>query len=84
MNYTSLIGFSAAILTTVAFLPQVIQAWKTKSTKDVSLLMFAIFSVGIFLWLIWGILIMEWPAILANAVSFILALAILFFKLKYH
>ncbi len=83
MTLTSLIGFSAATLTTVSFLPQVIQVWKTKSTKDISLGMFSIFSTGVFLWLIYGILIKDWAIFVANFVTFILASIILTFKLKY-
>jgi MtN3 and saliva related transmembrane protein len=83
MTLTSLIGFSAATLTTVSFLPQVIQVWKTKSTKDISLGMFSIFSTGVFLWLIYGILIKDWAIFVANLVTLILASIILTFKLKY-
>lgn len=83
MTLTSLIGFSAATLTTVSFLPQVIQVWKTKSTKDISLGMFSIFSTGVFLWLIYGILIKDWAIFAANFVTLILASIILTFKLKY-
>jgi MtN3 and saliva related transmembrane protein len=83
MTLTSLIGFSAATLTTVSFLPQVIQVWKTKSTKDISLGMFSIFSTGVFLWLIYGILIKDWAVFVANFVTLILASIILIFKLKY-
>ncbi len=83
MTLTSLIGFSAATLTTVSFLPQVIQVWKTKSTKDISLGMFSIFSTGVFLWLIYGILIKDWAIFVANFVTLILASIILTFKLKY-
>jgi MtN3 and saliva related transmembrane protein len=83
MTLTSLIGFSAATLTTVSFLPQVIQVWKTKSTKDISLGMFSIFSTGVFLWLVYGILIKDWALFMANFVTLILASIILTFKLKY-
>ena len=83
MTLTSLIGFSAATLTTVSFLPQVIQVWKTKSTKDISLGMFSIFSTGVFLWLIYGILIKDWAVFFANLITLILASIILTFKLKY-
>lgn len=77
------LGFSAAILTTVAFIPQVIKIWKTKSTKDISLGMFSMFCLGVFLWLIYGFIIHALPVILANATIFILAFTILIFKIKY-
>ncbi|KOR35344.1 MULTISPECIES: SemiSWEET transporter [Planktothricoides] len=83
MTLTSLIGFMAATLTTVSFLPQVIQVWKTKSTKDISLGMFSIFSSGVFLWLVYGILIEDWAVFMANSITLILASIILTFKLKY-
>nr|WP_231636868.1 SemiSWEET transporter [Planktothricoides sp. SR001] len=78
-----MIGFMAATLTTVSFLPQVIQVWKTKSTKDISLGMFSIFSSGVFLWLVYGILIEDWAVFMANSITLILASIILTFKLKY-
>jgi MtN3 and saliva related transmembrane protein len=79
----SAIGFGAAFCTTVAFLPQVIKTWTTRSTKDVSLGMFLIFSTGTLLWLIYGLLIGDVPLIAANAVTLALALTILGFKLRY-
>ena len=83
MVYVEVIGFLAGILTTIAFIPQVIKVWKTKSTKDISLIMFIVLCTGIFLWLVYGILISSLPVILANIVTFILALIILIFKIKY-
>lgn len=83
MDYIILIGALAGILTTTAFLPQVIKAWKTKQTKDISLGMFAILTIGVALWLVYGILINSLPVIIANVVTFILALAILILKIKY-
>ena len=82
MNY-QIIGLLAAILTTSAFLPQVIRVVKTHSTKDISLAMFIIFCIGILLWLIYGIMIKDVPVIIANAATFILAGVILFYKLKF-
>ena len=58
---TSLIGFIAATLTTIAFLPQVIKVWKSRSAKDISLGMYFLFSTGVLLWLIYGILLAAWP-----------------------
>jgi len=83
MAYVEIVGFAAGILTTIAFLSQVIKIWKTKSTKDISLGMFIAFTTGIFLWLIYGILINSPPIILANIVTFILSLTILVFKVRY-
>jgi len=77
------IGFFAAICTTVAFLPQAVKVWKSKSTKDISLYMFVIFTIGVFSWLVYGIIIVNLPLILANSVTLILSLFILIYKLKY-
>ena len=55
MDYVTFIGFLAGALTTLAYLPQVFKAWKTKRTKDVSLGMFSILTIGILLWLVYGI-----------------------------
>ena len=77
------IGFFAAICTTVAFFPQAVKVWKTKSTKDISLSMFIIFTIGVFAWLAYGIIISNLPLIFANAVTLTLSLFILVYKLKY-
>ena len=65
------IGFFAALCTTIAFLPQALKVWKTKSTKDISLYMFIIFTIGVFSWLVYGIIISDLPIILANVVTLI-------------
>jgi MtN3 and saliva related transmembrane protein len=77
------IGFFAAFCTTIAFVPQALKVWKTKSTKDISLYMFIIFTIGVFSWLLYGIIISDLPIMLANGVTLILSLFILGFKLKY-
>lgn len=74
---------TAGALTTLAFLPQVIQVWKTKSAKDISLGMFVLFCIGVALWLVYGLLIFSLSIIIANGVTFCLAFLILLFKLKY-
>ena len=83
MNHSiQTIGFISAILTTTAFLPQAIKTWRTKSTHDLSPLMFTLFCTGIVGWLIYGILINDLPMILANSVTIILAGTIMFFIIK--
>jgi MtN3 and saliva related transmembrane protein len=77
------IGFFAAFCTTFAFFPQAVKVWKTKRTKDISLYMFIIFTTGVFSWLIYGIIISDLPIILANAITLVLSLFILIYKLKY-
>lgn len=78
-----LIGSLAAILTTASFLPQVWQVWKTRQTKDVSLGMYAIFTLGIALWLVYGLLLGTWPIIIANGITLLLAGTILAMKMRY-
>ncbi len=78
----TLLGFLAGILTTVAFIPQVIKTWRSQSTHDISLAMFAIFTAGVLAWLVYGVLISDLPVILANSVTLVLAGTILFFKLR--
>jgi MtN3 and saliva related transmembrane protein len=79
----TLIGLAAAFCTTIAFLPQVIRTWRTRSTKDLSLPMFLIFTTGIFLWLVYGLAMRDLPLILANGVTFVLSGTILYFKLRH-
>jgi len=78
-----IIGLIAALLTTSSFLPQVIRVWKTKSTKDISLTMYINMFIGVGLWLVYGIAIDSLSVILANSVTIVLVLSILYFKLKY-
>ena len=82
LDLVVVLGLIAGSLTTIAFLPQVIKTWRTRSTKDISLVMFIIFSTGVFLWLAYGIFISDLPIVASNVIIFILALTILFFKLK--
>ena len=83
MVYAEIIGFAAGTLTTISFLPQVLKIVKTKHTKDISLGMFIMLNTGIFLWFVYGVLLSSLPVIIANAISFILALIIVIFKIKY-
>jgi MtN3 and saliva related transmembrane protein len=83
MDFTNLLGFTAASLTTLAFLPQVIQVWRSRSTKDISLPMLITFIAGVSLWLVYGVRVNAAPIIIANAITLILNLAILRFKLKH-
>jgi MtN3 and saliva related transmembrane protein len=83
MDYTTLIGLVAAALTVTAFFPQLMKVWKTKSTKDISLGMFSIFSFAVFLWFVYGVLIDNMPVIIANFLVFVQAFAILILKINY-
>lgn len=83
MDTANLIGLAAGFLTTVAFVPQVVKIWKTRSAKDVSLYTFIAFTIGVGLWLAYGILKQEPPIIVWNAATLALAFAILAMKLKF-
>jgi MtN3 and saliva related transmembrane protein len=83
MDLTITVGLAAGFLTTVAFIPQVVKIWKTRSAKDVSLYTFIAFTVGVGLWLAYGILKQELPIIVWNGVTLLLAAAILTMKLKF-
>jgi len=82
-SITSTIGFIAALLTTVSFVPQVLKIWRTRSAKDISLGMYSLFTLGIAAWLVYGVLIDSWPVILANLVTLVLAGSVLVMKLKF-
>ena len=77
-----LLGYVAAVLTTVAFLPQVIKAFRTKSTRDMSLTMWLLLFIGIACWLVYGILLGARPIIAANGVTLVLAGTILVLKIS--
>jgi len=83
VNFFTTIGLAAGTLTTIAFLPQVIKTWQTKSAKDISLGMFSTFSTGVFLWIVYGFSVGDLPVLLANIVTFVLAFTILVFKFRY-
>ena len=80
---SSIIGFTAATLTTISFVPQVIKVWRSRSTHDVSLGMYALFTLGVAMWLAYGLMIHSWPVILANFVTLLLAGTVLLMKLKF-
>ncbi len=81
-HHIEIIGYCAAFLTTIAFLPQAIQSWRTRDLSGISLGMYSLFTTGVGLWLVYGLVIEKWPLILANALTFILALSILVLKLQ--
>lgn len=84
MSPVIILGLIAGALTTVAFVPQVIKTWKTKSAEDISLGMYLIFCTGVALWLIYGLIKTDIPIIVANIVTFALAMTILYFKFSYN
>mgnify|MGYP000043453310 CR=1 FL=1 len=83
MNLVEIIGSMAATCTTLSFIPQVLQIWRTRSAKDVSLPMYVTFVIGVALWLVYGLMMNAWPIIIANIVTIVLALAVVFMKLRW-
>ena len=83
MNIKFIIGIAAATLTTISFLPQVFKAARTKRTKDLSLSMYVLFSAGVFLWMIYGLMLGELPVILANFLALVMGLYLVYLKKKY-
>lgn len=78
------LGTAAAVLTTASFVPQALLTVRTRDVRGISLGMYSTFTVGVFLWLLYGISLGEWPIIVANAVTLSLALIILTTTLRYR
>ena len=83
MDSVTALGLVAATLTTSSFIPQVAKVWRTKSADDLSYGMFGFYSVGIWLWLVYGLLLRDLPLIVANGITFVLSMTILLLKLRY-
>jgi len=83
MSLIDTVGFLAGTLTTICYLPQVIKIWKTRETKDLSLLMYVTVTGGVALWLIYGILINNSVIIIVNAVTLVLSSSVLILKIKH-
>ena len=83
MSTTDIVGFLAALLTTASFAPQAWLTFRSRDVSGISLAMYSAFTVGVALWLAYGVLTGAWPIVVANAVTLALALAILVMKLAY-
>lgn len=83
IGYTELVGYIAALLTTVAFVPQAHKSLKTRDLSGISLPMYSLFSLGVFGWLIYGYLIQSMPVMAANSITLILACTVLYLKIKH-
>ena len=79
----TLVSAAAAVLTTAAFVPQALHIIRYKETKGISLLMYVAFALGVALWLTFGVMIGNWPIIIANALTLALSLTIVALKLRY-
>jgi MtN3 and saliva related transmembrane protein len=82
LDWAQALGFLAAVLTTFSFVPQVVYCWKTRDTRSISLGMYACFCLGVLLWLVYGLLVEQWPVVFANAITLTLASSILYLKLN--
>jgi MtN3 and saliva related transmembrane protein len=82
MSAQDWVGTAAATLTTIAFVPQAWLTWKTRRADGVSLGMYSIFTAGVALWLLYGVMLNAWPVIIANVVTLVLAAFILLMKLR--
>ena len=80
---TDLVGSLAAVLTTASFVPQVWHTYRTRDVGGISLGMYAVFAAGVFLWLLYGLLLDAWPIVVANAITLALAIAILAMKIRW-
>ncbi len=78
-----LLGYAAATLTTMAFVPQAVKSWRSRDLSGISLGMYSLFSLGLALWLAYGIQLGSWPIILANSVTLALAGSVLWLKLRH-
>jgi MtN3 and saliva related transmembrane protein len=83
MNYTEWIGYAAASLTTASFVPQAWLTFKTRDVSGISLGMYSAFTLGIALWLAYGLLIEAWPVVIANVITLVLAASILAMRLRF-
>lgn len=84
MTLPDLIGTLAAVLTTASFLPQAWHTFQTKDVRGISLGMYSVFTSGVAMWLVYGILLSAWPIVISNAITVALASAILVMKLRYR
>lgn len=84
MNRVTLLGLAAAFCTTVSFLPQAIKTIRTRDTSGISLSMYALFTFGTLLWLLFGLFTSNIPVTAANLITLIFALIILVYKIRYR
>lgn len=84
MTFIDALGLAAGTLTTISFIPQVLKIWVSKSAEDVSYLMFGVFSVGVTLWLAYGVALGAWPIVAANVVTLALSILVLVLKYRYR
>jgi MtN3 and saliva related transmembrane protein len=81
---TEVIGSLAALLTTSSFVPQVLHTWRTRDVSGISLGMYSAFTAGVAMWLVYGVMVMSWPIIIANVITTSLAAVVLALKIKHR
>jgi len=84
LDLDNLVGYAAAVLTTVAFVPQALASWQTRDLSGVSLPMYSLFTAGVAMWFVYGVMLGSWPIIIANAITIILASVVLTLKLMHR
>ncbi len=83
-HYAEWVGGLAAALTTGSFIPQVLHTWRTRDVSGISLGMYSAFTIGVALWLVYGVMVMAWPIIIANIITTSLAAIVLALKIKHR
>lgn len=83
MDWTDWIGYVAATLTTASFVPQAVLTFRTRDVSGISLGMYSAFTLGVALWLLYGVLIEAWPIVIANSITLALAASILTMRLRF-
>ena len=83
MDFTTILGIIAALLVNIAFFPQFLKSWKTKKTDDISMAMYVVYTAGVVLWLIYGIIIKNLPIILSDTIGLVLVSSVLYMKVRY-
>ena len=83
MALVDAVGTVAALFTTLSFVPQVMQIWRSRSASSVSMPMYVIFTVGVLLWLAYGVMLVSWPIIVCNVVTLALAVSVIVMKFKF-
>ncbi|MEX0636363.1 MAG: SemiSWEET transporter [Ferruginibacter sp.] len=84
MDFIKILGLLAGTITSITFIPQVIQIWKTKSAKDISILMLGLLITGVCMWLAYGILVKDVAIIYTNGMVLAMSLIMLYFKFRFN
>jgi MtN3 and saliva related transmembrane protein len=83
MDNIKILGLMAGTITSITFIPQVLQIWKTKSAKDISILMLSLLIIGVSLWLAYGIVVKDIAIIYTNSMVLAMSLLMLYFKFRF-